>query len=702
MQSPAWPGPPAPGLEGPRVTTAADGRYFIVDPDPSTRGEHPGFIVAIGAGPCLLEPTTALPLPGGAAVPTTSSIVGAESSDARRGALVMSGDDFGASGDISRWSAILAALDLQGRALHAPTRMAVEEAIAETCAAIAPGGLAMLVQLGRGTPGSGGGLVLSSLGGAGATPEVISYRRTLRLVDQHCGHAAVVVWVVDAAHLSLPLGARDEALPALVVLRASDGASVEAARGSRGGPGLLGAVVAARIPSRRAALCATGALLDSSEIVAILSEDPADDDLRSALIRARWEAFGEPAIARLEAGDELTPARFERVRAAVLASIPTSPLVVAGDLPPPARCSDDADCQGCPDDPCRRPQCVGGLCRLGDDDGLPCDDEDDCTEDDVCSRGTCRGAPVACDDDNPCTEDACEPGRGCVSTPLGGSACDDGDPCTDGDSCDDIGACRGVEITCDDGDPCTRDRCVRPTADDPETSGCVFEVANLPCDDGDPCTLADQCRNRVCSGTRRTCSDDNPCTRDRCDPATGACRFDPLADLAGCDDGNPCTTLDRCRDGICQGLAATCDDGVGCTFDRCEDGRCQHLPTPGTCVSPTGEGCIPVGESDPGSPCLVCAATDRLVPHREGEACPDDGLACTTDRCESGTCVHRDDADSCHHADGRCVSVGELLTPCLRCLGGGIVTPVAPDTPCDDVSGCETGLCDAVGSCRCP
>ncbi|MCH7813745.1 MAG: PKD domain-containing protein, partial [Planctomycetes bacterium] len=37
----------------------------------------------------------------------------------------------------------------------------------------------------------------------------------------------------------------------------------------------------------------------------------------------------------------------------------------------------------------------------------PCDDGDQCTEDDVCSSGVCVGVVVSCDDGNPCTIDTC-------------------------------------------------------------------------------------------------------------------------------------------------------------------------------------------------------------------------------------------------------------------------------------------------------
>jgi slime mold repeat-containing protein len=45
----------------------------------------------------------------------------------------------------------------------------------------------------------------------------------------------------------------------------------------------------------------------------------------------------------------------------------------------------------------------------------------------------------------------------------------------------------------------------------------------------------------TCTGQAVTCSDDDPCTTDSCEPKSGTCQFTPLF----CDDGNTCT-IDRC------------------------------------------------------------------------------------------------------------------------------------------------------------
>lgn len=107
-------------------------------------------------------------------------------------------------------------------------------------------------------------------------------------------------------------------------------------------------------------------------------------------------------------------------------------------------------------------------------------------------------------------------------------------------------------------------------ADVPDTDLC----ANVACDDGDPCTF------------------------DRCDPATGQCEFlgvpgdvpaSGCVSDAECEDGDPCTA-NACvglgcgagsycvSDPIpgCNDCAAGCSDNDPCTSDSCRDGQCLH------------------------------------------------------------------------------------------------------------------------------
>jgi hypothetical protein len=142
----------------------------------------------------------------------------------------------------------------------------------------------------------------------------------------------------------------------------------------------------------------------------------------------------------------------------------------------------------------------------------PCNDNDACTEKDVCSGGTCSGSPITCNDDNICTDDTCDPKSGCVYTPNT-DPCDDNDACTEKDVCSG-GTCSGSPITCDDNNVCTDDTC-------DSQLGCEYTPNTGPCDDNDACTENDVCSNEVCAGTPITCNDNNDCTDDTCDSQKG-------------------------------------------------------------------------------------------------------------------------------------------------------------------------------------
>ncbi|MBM4356364.1 MAG: hypothetical protein FJ109_21655, partial [Deltaproteobacteria bacterium] len=175
-----------------------------------------------------------------------------------------------------------------------------------------------------------------------------------------------------------------------------------------------------------------------------------------------------------------------------------------------------------------------------------------------------------CDDLNPCTSDSCDPATGCLHA-ANTAPCDDADACTLGDVCD-LGACKsGSALDCDDSNPCTDDSC------NPK-SGCKHVTNALDCDDGNACTVDDKCDGGKCkSKSMLSCSDENPCTTDSCNPAVGCLH---VINSAPCDDGDVCTTADKCIQGICAGTGLlSCDDGNPCTQDSCAPGvGCASMP----------------------------------------------------------------------------------------------------------------------------
>ena len=275
-----------------------------------------------------------------------------------------------------------------------------------------------------------------------------------------------------------------------------------------------------------------------------------------------------------------------------------------------------------------------------------------------------------------------------------GTPCNDGNPCTVGDRCG-LGVCKG-----------------KPGAD------------GESCDDGDPCTSGDQCAGGSCAGAAIDCAEATSaakCLVGRCVPETGECVSEPAPEQAACDDGDPCTTGERCLGGKCSAGAAipdggACDDGDACTTgDACAAGLCHGAPV--TCA-PSTDPCR-VAACDSGQGCVT-------GPTEDGTAC-DDGDPCTEgDQCQGGQCVGEgececvgqpdgtgcDDGDACTLND---TCQGEVCAGTLKdctakdtsCLEGRcdpatvtcVAVPRAPGLECDDGDPCTVSDHCALGAC---
>ena len=296
----------------------------------------------------------------------------------------------------------------------------------------------------------------------------------------------------------------------------------------------------------------------------------------------------------------------------------------------------------------------------------PCNDGNACTQQDLCTNGSCQGFdPVACGAPFACHDPGqCDPATGTCSTPssANGTACDDLDACTASDQCL-SGACLGTPAS-----TCTAlDDCHDVGACDPSSGACSNppKAVGSACDDGDACTLTDHCDGTgTCAGSDPVaCPASDACHEaGSCDPSTGQCSNPVSADDKACDDGNPCTRQDFCTSGACQGF-----DPVVCGAPF----ACQE---PGVCDPATG--------------------TCKTTPVADGTAC-NDGDACTTsDQCLSGACVGTPTVacvpqDSCHEAGG-CDPVSGACSNPLKGAGAA----------CDDGDPCtKADLCDASGAC---
>jgi len=243
----------------------------------------------------------------------------------------------------------------------------------------------------------------------------------------------------------------------------------------------------------------------------------------------------------------------------------------------------------------------------------------------------------------------------------------------------------------------------RPTAtiDLCDRAGCAGQPAGVACDDGDPCTTDDRCtggEQGTCRGTRATC--DGPCETGVCDPVTGCVRK-PTG--TSCDDGDACTVGDHCAaDGACHsGNAATCTGP--CLTGTCDPAHgCVPRPATTTCdddnVCTIGDHCGGTdGRCVPGPPRTCEGPCMRTVCDptagcllRPATAPCDDGDACTVGDHCSG------DANVCVRGTPR-----DCTGPCLTgaCDSGTGCVPGPAGTACDDGDPCTAGDQCVDGAC---
>ncbi len=189
------------------------------------------------------------------------------------------------------------------------------------------------------------------------------------------------------------------------------------------------------------------------------------------------------------------------------------------------------------------------------------------------------------------------------------------------------------------------------------------------CDDGKPCTTGDQCKNGTCAGQETKCNDNNPCTLDQCNNASGKCESTPTT--ATCDDKNPCTETDACKDGKCEGAPVT-SDACGCKVD---------------------DDCKKADDGDACNGTLICKDTKCV-------AKPDSAVKCDISKdgpCErtvcdpkDGQCKTKPTGDNAACNDNDACTKEDKCKAC-KCAGSALV--------CDDKNPCTKDACDATKGC---
>ena len=160
-----------------------------------------------------------------------------------------------------------------------------------------------------------------------------------------------------------------------------------------------------------------------------------------------------------------------------------------------------------------------------------------------------------------------------------GEACDDANPVR-GDGC--RSDCT-LEI-CGDARLDPQEECdAGPAGDTCCQPDCHSGPDDVSCNDGDPCTKGDHCAAGICVGAEEDTCPVAGCVVTTCDPVSGACTDVVQEDGTRCDDGDTCTSSDRCAGGVCiPGRRTFCDDEDPCTRDTCdEDEGCYSTPVDG-------------------------------------------------------------------------------------------------------------------------
>jgi|GEM_PF-5073457 len=277
-----------------------------------------------------------------------------------------------------------------------------------------------------------------------------------------------------------------------------------------------------------------------------------------------------------------------------------------------------------------------------------------------------------------------------------GSNCNDGNQYTVNDKCTAEGRCRGTRIECFLDSECEtlKYKCLkaRCTNNMCEWAGEWF-YAGLACDDGDVCTVNDICDGGInCAGTQKNCNDTNECTTDYCE-FDGLCYNDAVLGEPVCNDQNPATSDDRCRNGRCQGVLPQCEnnpdcnDQRECTTDLCLNNKCKYIPL-------TGPEC---DDNDPlSSPdlCRMGYCIGDWDECKDASDCNDEN-ECTTDKCITGACFQSPmSSGSCNDGDPDTYN-----DTCAGGWCGGFLRTCFDDEACDDNNECTTHVCNDIGEC---
>jgi len=282
---------------------------------------------------------------------------------------------------------------------------------------------------------------------------------------------------------------------------------------------------------------------------------------------------------------------------------------------------------------CQVPGCIGEIAQGG---GL-CDGGGSCVVfgQQDCSPFGCAGGvcATACVDSSECSPFAFCDGvvHQCAPKKPDGQVAFDPAQCLSGFLADGVCCDTACDTACD--------ACSVQTGATKE--GVCTPLTNVQCNDGDACTTVDICQNGVCvGGAAVSCPGDTGCKGGlACDSKTGQCTIPTPPKKVGdpCDDGLMCTSSEACDIvGNCQGKSLACTPG-----------ECQSA---GMCVE--GQG---------------CQFTDKV----DYTPCTVDENPCTIEWCVSGACIINNLTDFTQCPGGVCIGGTCLLDSGNGGDGGG-------------------------------
>lgn len=329
---------------------------------------------------------------------------------------------------------------------------------------------------------------------------------------------------------------------------------------------------------------------------------------------------------------------------------------------PTGECEQDSDCEVLyfAAETCFIWHCVGDprACVQKPADGASCNDLNECTEGDACMQGQCAGTPVGCPE-QPCKSGTCKQGEGCVYEPLSDVPCDDGDVCSGASSCH-TGICTGVDwTTCSDNDPCTDDWCDPVSGCQslvvPGCGQCYLENTGYNVDFGGEC----------CEGLTAIplCTiDATVCPSQNC--------------VAACQCADIEVICTRCGDGTCGPGENVCNCQADCPLPSQSCASVDGLCTDNACAQGYHE------EAYYGCPAaqLCCVQNPTCVPLYGS------GTYTSADACCNGVAIPKDVSST--SSSGCSVSAIEFY--CSPCGNGHCDQPYETPCNCSDCLACDS------------